>query len=78
MEDPKVEEKANRIIAKPRLTDQDVIELVDATLEAKPVLELKEKMKKMINNGLSLSEKLPKSINRDKIQLLLSFMLEDL
>ncbi len=78
MENREVQEMANKIISKPCLSDQDIAELVDATLEAKPVIELKEKMKKMINTGLNLSEKLPESINRDKIQLLLSFMLEDL
>ena len=78
MENREVQEMANKIISKPCLSDQDITELVDATLKAKPVIELKERMKKMINTGLSLSEKLPESTNRDKIQLLLSFMLEDL
>ena len=78
MKNREVQEMANKIISKPRLSDQDIAELVDATLEAKPVIELKEKMKKMINTGLNLSEKLPESTNRDKIQVLLSFMLEDL
>jgi CRISPR/Cas system CMR-associated protein Cmr5 small subunit len=78
MENRDVKEKANRIIAKPRLSDQDVAELVDATLESKPVIELKEKMKKLIDDGVNLVEKLPSSITRNKIQLLLSFMLEDL
>ena len=78
MENREVQEMANKIISKPCLSDQDIAELVDATLKAKPVIELKEKMKKMINTGLSLSEKLPESTDRDKIQLLLSFMLEDL
>jgi geranylgeranyl pyrophosphate synthase len=78
MENRDVKEKANRIIAKPRLSDQDVAELVDVTLESKPVIELKEKMKKLIDEGLSLSEKLPELATCSKIRLLLSFMLEDL
>jgi len=78
MEDQKVQKKTSRIMAKPCLTDQDIVELVDATLEAKPVIELKEKMKKLINKGLRLTETLPVSITRSKIQLILSFMLEDL
>jgi geranylgeranyl pyrophosphate synthase len=78
MENRDVEDRANRIIAKPRLNDQDVAELVDATLESKPVIELKEEMKKLINEGLNLCEKLPVIVTRSKIQLLLSFMLEDL
>jgi geranylgeranyl pyrophosphate synthase len=78
MENSDVKERANKIIGKPRLSDQDVAELVDATLESKPVVELKEKMKKLIDNGLDLAEKLPTSVTRSKMQLLLSFMLEDL
>jgi heptaprenyl diphosphate synthase len=78
MDNREVKERANKIVAKPRLNDQDVSELLDLTLGSKPVVELKEKMKKLISKGLNLSEKLPISITRGKIQLLLSFMLEDL
>lgn len=78
MENRDVKEKVNRIIVKPHLSDQDVSELVDATLESKPVVELKEKMKKLIDEGLILTKTLPISVTSSKIQLLLSFMLEDL
>jgi geranylgeranyl pyrophosphate synthase len=73
-----VKDRANKIIAKPRLSDQNVAELVDLTLVSKPVIELKEKMKKLIDKGLNLAEKLPNSATQVKIKLLLSFMLEDL
>ena len=78
MEKKDVKERANRIITKPHLSDSDVSELVDLTLASKPVIDLKEKMKALIDKGLMLTKKLPESITRDKIQLLLSFMLEDL
>jgi geranylgeranyl pyrophosphate synthase len=78
MEKKDVKDKANKIITKPRLSDGDVSELVDLTLASKPVVDLKEKMKALIDKGLKLTKKLPQSITRDKIQLLLSFMLEDL
>ncbi len=78
MEKKDAKEKANKIITKPRLSDGDVSELVDLTLTSKPVVDLKEKMKELIDKGLELTKKLPQSITRDKIQLLLSFMLEDL
>ncbi|MCW3998361.1 MAG: polyprenyl synthetase family protein [Candidatus Bathyarchaeota archaeon] len=78
MDNRDVKDRANKIIAKPRLSDQDVAELVDLTLVSKPVVELKEKMKKLIDKGLILAEKLPNSITKGKIQLLLLFMLEDL
>lgn len=78
MKNPDIKKKAEKIIAKPKLNDQDIAELVDMTLESKPVVSIKEKMGELINSGLKLTEQLPDSDTRSKIKLLLSFMLEDL
>ena len=77
MRDPAAKEKARSFISKRKMTDDDVAELVDITLTAKPVVELKEKMQLLITEGLSLANKLA---NRKVVKLhaLLSFMLEDL
>jgi len=78
IENREVKESVNKIIAKPHLSDQNVSELIDVTLESKPVVELKEKMKKLIEEGLILMKTLPISVASSTIQSLLSFMLEDL
>ena len=78
MENSDVKERANKIIGKPRLSDQDVAKLVDITLESKPVVSLKERMKDLIDKGLKLTRELPSSATLGNIQILLSFMLEDL
>lgn len=77
MQDPDAKEKAGKIISKPKMTDDDVAELVDITLAAKPVLELKEKMQLLINDGYNLTNKLPNK-KVVKLHALLSFMIEDL
>jgi hypothetical protein len=66
------------IISKPKITKSDVAELVDFTLDAKPVVKLKEKMQLLIKNGLTLTNNLPNAKRRNKLKALLSFMLEDL
>jgi geranylgeranyl diphosphate synthase type I len=77
MQDPGSKKKIVSITSKPQMTDEDVAELVDITLAAKPVVELKEKMQLLITEGLSTANKLS---NRRLIKLhaLLSFMIEDL
>ncbi len=77
MQDPVAKEKASNIIFKPKMTDDDVAELVDITLAAKPVVELKEKMRLLIREGLDNAHKL---LNREVRNLIaiLSFMTEDL
>ncbi len=76
-QDPHTKEKASNIISKPKMTDDDVAELVDITLAAKPVVELKEKMQSLITEGLSITNQLT---NRKtaKLHAVLSFMIEDL
>jgi geranylgeranyl pyrophosphate synthase len=77
MQDPSTKGKIEAVISKPKMTDDDVAELVDITLAAKPVVELKEKMQSLITEGLSVTNQLT---NRKtaKLQTLLSFMMEDL
>jgi geranylgeranyl pyrophosphate synthase len=78
MQDPASKEKVGSIISKPKMTDDDVAELVEVTLAAKPVVELKEKMHFCIKEGLSTANKLPNAKLRNKLHSLLSFMMEDL
>ena len=77
MQDPHTKEKIGKVISKPKMTGDDIDELVDITLAAKPVVELKEKMQLSIIEGLNITNKLT---NRKiaKLHALLSFMTEDL
>jgi len=77
MQDPASKEKISSIISKQEMTDEDVSELVDITLEAKPVVELKEKMQSLITEGLNVANSLQTKM-ADKLHTLLSFMIEDL
>jgi hypothetical protein len=78
MQNPEAKAKVMNIISKSRITKRDVIALVDATLEAKPVMKLKDRMSRLIEEGLTLTNNLPKRKLRSKLQILLSFMLEGL
>ena len=70
--------KVMKILSKPRLTKNDVAELVDITLVAKPVVQLKNEMKLLIREGSDLTSKLSKTKLQSKLQAILAFMLEDL
>jgi len=78
MQDQEAKGKVMSIISKPKITKSDVAELVDVTLEAETVVKLKDKMQLLIREGLNLTNNLPKEKLRSKLQVLLSFMLEDL
>jgi len=80
MQDQKAKRNVLNIISKPKITKRDVAKLVDVTLEAEPVVKLKEKMQLLIAEGLNLANNLPKAKLRSilSLQRLLSFMLEDL
>jgi len=78
MQDQKTKGKVSAIISKPKITQNDVDELVDCTLEALPVVKLKEEMKALIKEGSKLAKCLSNRKLRSKLQILLSFMLEDL
>lgn len=78
MQDSDSKEKVVSIISKPKMTDDDVAELVDITLAAKSVVKLKEKMQALIKEGFSITNKLPNIKLIKKLHSLLSFMVEDL
>jgi geranylgeranyl pyrophosphate synthase len=78
MQDQEAKGKIMNIISKPEVTNSDVATLVDFTLEAKSVVQLKDKMQFLIEEGLTLANNLPKMKLRSKIRSLLSFMLEGL
>jgi geranylgeranyl pyrophosphate synthase len=78
MQDQEAKGKVMNILSKPKITKSDVAELVDFTLKATSVVQLKDKMQLLIGEGLNLTNNLPKAKLRSKLQALLSFMLEDL
>jgi geranylgeranyl pyrophosphate synthase len=78
MQDQEVKEKVMPILSKRRIASSDVATLVDFTLKAQSVVQLKNRMSFLIGEGLSLSANLPDTKLRSKIQVFLSFMLEDL
>jgi geranylgeranyl pyrophosphate synthase len=78
MQDQKKKTKVTNILSKPKITNNDVATLVDFTLEAKSVVQLKNKMRLLISEGSKLTSTLPKPKLRRQLQVVLSFMLEDL
>lgn len=78
LQDQEARGKVVNIISKTKITESDVAELVDVTLEAELVVKLKEKMELLIGKGLALMNNFPRAKLRSKLQILLSFMLEDL
>jgi geranylgeranyl pyrophosphate synthase len=78
MQDPEAKGKVMNIISKSKITNSDVSELVDVTLEAKSVVKLKDNMQLLIREGLRLTSKLSRTKLQSQLRALLSFMLEDL
>jgi geranylgeranyl diphosphate synthase, type I len=78
MQDQEAKGNILSILAKPKIKDSDVSELVEVTLKSKPVLLLRDKMQSLIEQGLTLTNSWPKKRVKRKIQSLFSFMLEDL
>jgi geranylgeranyl pyrophosphate synthase len=78
MQDQEAKGKVMNILSKPRITSGDVATLVDFTLEAKSVVQLKNKMQLLIEEGLNLLKNLQTTKLQSQLQALLSFMLEDL
>jgi len=78
MQDQETRGKVMNIISKPKITQSDVAELVDLTLEVEPVVKLKEKMQLLMEDALRLTNNLPNAKPQNKLQALLSFFLEDL
>ena len=78
MQDLDAKEKILSITSKPQMTDEDVAELVDVTLATKPVGDLKDKMQFLIKEGFGILSGLQDTKPHNKLQRLLSFMIEDL
>jgi geranylgeranyl diphosphate synthase type I len=78
MQDQEKKTKVMNILSKSKITDNDVATIVDFTLEAKSVVQLKNQMRLLISEGSNLTTKLLKPKLRSQLQVLLSFMLEDL
>lgn len=78
MQDPKAKGKVDAIISKPKISQNDVNELVECTLEARPVVKLKEKMQALIEEGSKFTKCSSNPKLRSQLQTFLSFMLEDL
>ena len=67
-----------RIILSLGLRENEVTELVNFTLTSKPGKILKNKMQLLIEEGLTLLNKLHNKKLRSKLQAVVTFMLEDL
>jgi len=78
MQDQEAKGKVMNILSKLRITSGDVATLVDFTLEAKSVVQLKNQMQLLIEEGLNLLKNLQTTKLQSQLQALLSFMLEDL
>ena len=78
MQDQEKKTKVMNILSKSKITDNGVATIVDFTLEAKSVVQLKNQMRLLISEGSNLTTKLPKPKLQSTLQVLLSFMLEDL
>jgi geranylgeranyl pyrophosphate synthase len=77
LQDQISENRIKEILLKPKITRKDIDNLVDVTLEAGAVKKLKVEMKLLMEEGTTLSNALS-PILRQKLQVLLQFMLEDL
>jgi len=78
MKDHEAKRKVSNTISKRKITRNDVDELVDVTLEVEPVVELKERMQRLMDEGLETTNNLARSKTQAILKRLLSFMLEDL
>jgi len=78
IQDDKTNSRVMTILSKPRITTRAVAELVDFTLHAKSVAKLKYRMQLLIEEGLTLLNKLPREKLHSKLQAAITFMLEDL
>jgi len=78
MQDPKAKRKVMKIISKAKITESDVSELVDVTLATMPIVKLKQGMQSLIQEGTNLTGKLLRTELQNRLQIILSSMLEDL
>jgi geranylgeranyl diphosphate synthase type II len=78
LQDKKTRLSTSTILSKPKITQNDVADLVDLTLQTKSIIKMKGRMQLLVEEGLSLLSKLPKQKLHNKLQVVVSFMLEDL
>jgi geranylgeranyl pyrophosphate synthase len=68
----------NNILLKRRITSSELQEIVSFTLQSKPAAKIKYRMQLLIDEGLSLLNKLSNKKLQKKLQAVISVMLEDL
>jgi geranylgeranyl pyrophosphate synthase len=78
MNDHEANRKVLNIISKRKITKNDIAELVDVTLEVEQNIELKEKMRHLVEDALRKIDKLARSRTQNTFRRLSLFMLEDL
>ena len=78
MQKTKTKSEINLIFSRAKITKTEVSKLVSLTLNSEPIIEMKKRMQLLIGEGLELLNKLPKKKPLDKLQAIVSFMLEDL
>jgi geranylgeranyl pyrophosphate synthase len=78
LNDQNAKKNIEEILLKPKITREDIDTLVDLTLEAEPVKNLKKKMQLLMKKGSSLCYDLSSLKLQRVFQVLLQFMLEDL
>lgn len=78
MQDSKTKKQIAFIISKSRITNEDVAELVDITLETPSVIDLKRKMQILIGEGIKLTNRITKVTIKKQLQAIFSYMLEEI
>jgi geranylgeranyl diphosphate synthase type I len=78
MQEEDVKAKILKILSKRKQTKTDIDDLLDITSESKPISETKQYMQLLIEEGITLANKLPKAKLQGTLQTLLLFMLEGL
>jgi len=78
LQDDKINSRVLTLLSRSKITSRVVSELVDLTLQSEPAAKLKKKMQLLIEEGLTLLNKLKKRKHARSLQAVLTFMLEDL
>lgn len=78
MRDHKAKIKLSSIISKPKITNEDVDELLDIVFESDKIVNLKRKMQCLQRQGLELIKVIHNNEPKNKLETILLFMLEDL
>lgn len=78
LEDPEAEATVKSVISKPQISKRDVDRLLDGVLEVSSVVQLKNRMSRLVKEGLELAGTLRKVEVQKPLEVLLQFMLEDL